>query len=153
MTMYNLIFGESANADQLLTVLGLSRDDFYRYRDCYLTENGEITVYTRGGGNNRECLCSERFLGEFYTKNFPEHQRCEEVEGHLHYPGCVAICHGQNRNHPCYVCDADDDFDETYATFYFRVPTRAELGGDQSRGRTQRAMAHISCRVEEKGAR
>jgi hypothetical protein len=26
------------------------------------------------------------------------------------------------QRHPCYIRDADDDFDCTYATFYFKVP-------------------------------
>lgn len=33
--------------------------------------------------------------------------------------------HGSNEamaNHPCYISDEDDDFDSTYAYFYFSVP-------------------------------
>lgn len=30
------------------------------------------------------------------------------------------------QNHPCYVDDADDDFDETFMTVYFRVPPHFE---------------------------
>lgn len=103
--MYNMIFGESKNADALLKVLGLIRDSFYRYRDCYLDEKGNIAVYTRGGGNNRECYCDDDVF---------------------HDDGCVVELQDRNINHPCYLFDKDDDFDNTYATFYFRIPEEAD---------------------------
>ena len=53
MSLYNMCCGESENADKLLEVLGLSRDDCGRYRDCYLHDN-QIIIYTRNGGGNRE---------------------------------------------------------------------------------------------------
>jgi hypothetical protein len=53
--MYNMIFGTSKAAPLLLAVLGLKREDTGRFRDCFLTEQGEIAVYTRNGGGNRHC--------------------------------------------------------------------------------------------------
>lgn len=87
MSMYNALFGENPASEILLGLLGLERGDFYRYRDCYLTEDGgEIAVYTRGGGGNRD-------------------DNTTDVAGH-----------------PNYLSDSDDDFDCTYATYYFSVP-------------------------------
>lgn len=103
--MYNMIFGESKTADALLALLGLKRDDFYRYRDCYLTENGEIAVYTRGGGGNRRCIC--RYYGE-------------QLPGEPHRPDCPVVMQAKLRQHPWYKYDENDEFDCTYATFYFQ---------------------------------
>ena len=98
-----MIFGENPGALVLLDVLGLTREDFYRYRDCYLSERGEIAVYTRGGGNNRDCYC-----GDY---------------GHEpHEESCVILFHERNREHPMYLRDDDDSFDNTYATHYFSIP-------------------------------
>lgn len=131
MGMYNLIFGESGNADKLLMLLGLSRDNFYRYRDCYLDEKSRIAVYTRGGGNNRQCYCHD------YLE--PGDERVM-FDGEEHQPDCVVIAHDANCKHPCYLYDKDDSFDNTYATFYFRVPEEvdkaalAEIEPEISRG-------------------
>lgn len=53
MSLYNMLFGQNANADMLLGVLGLTRADVGRYRDCYI-EGDHIVVHTRNGGGNRE---------------------------------------------------------------------------------------------------
>lgn len=55
MSLYNMLFEENENADELLKMLKLSRPDFGRYRDVFLNKDGsEIIVYTRCGGGNRE---------------------------------------------------------------------------------------------------
>lgn len=104
MSLYAAIFGESGVAGVLLETLELSRDSFYRYRDCYLAEGREIAVYTRGGGNNRDCYC--------------------EGAG-AHGVGCVVPTQEALRRHPLYLRDTDDAFDCTYCTFYFKVPAGA----------------------------
>jgi hypothetical protein len=53
MLMYNMIFGENTACDFILATLGLTRADTGRFRDCFVA-NGEIAVYTRNGGGNRE---------------------------------------------------------------------------------------------------
>lgn len=110
MSMYGLIFGENAAADVLLKLLALSKDDFFRYRDCYLSEGNKIAVYTRGGGGNRECWMDE----------------CGDDS---HVSECVVTKQSTLRKHPLYVNDSDDEFDNTYATFYFRLPEHSELDG------------------------
>jgi hypothetical protein len=53
--LYNILFGQSPIADELLAIVGLTRDDCGRFRDCYLNEVGsEVHVYTRNGGGNRD---------------------------------------------------------------------------------------------------
>lgn len=83
-----MVFGGNPKADAILATLGLTRGDVGRYRDC-LVAQGEIAVYTRNGGGNRED-----------------------------YEGVFEALAA----HPCYLRDADDDFDSTYATIFFRFP-------------------------------
>lgn len=53
--MYNILFGVNDYAKSLLKMLNLTEEDCGRFRDCYLSEDGErIIVYTRNGGGNRE---------------------------------------------------------------------------------------------------
>jgi len=113
MSMYGMLFGESSHADVLLAMLGLGKADFYRFRNCHLTDKRQIAVYTRGGGGNRQCYCDD------YAK--PE-ERTVDFAGDLHALGCVRLMQSANRKHPCYEYDEDDDYDNTYATFYFRIP-------------------------------
>jgi hypothetical protein len=51
--LYNAIFGYNEFALEILAVLELKPQDFERFRDAFVT-NGEIAVYTRLGGGNRE---------------------------------------------------------------------------------------------------
>ena len=104
MSLYNLMFGESPNADALLALIGLTPGDVGRYRDCYLTKDGRIAVYTRNGGGNRECWGSD--------------------EDPCNCPGCVI--EERLPKHPLYLSDEDDEFDCTYATIYFRLPESAD---------------------------
>ena len=88
MGLYNMVFGMNPLSDVILATLGLTRADCGRFRDCFVT-NGEIAVYTRNGGGNRE-----------------EYQPVID----------------KLAEHPCYLRDQDDDFDNTYATIYFKFP-------------------------------
>ena len=52
--MYNALFATNNDSDELLSMLDLTKDEFKRYRDCYLSKDGKsIIVYTRLGGGNR----------------------------------------------------------------------------------------------------
>jgi hypothetical protein len=77
--LYNMLFGVNPASHVILATLGLNVRDVGRFRDCYVA-NGEIAVYTRNGGGNRE-----------------EYQ---EIIDKL-------------AEHPCYLRDADDEFDCT----------------------------------------
>lgn len=55
MGLYNMLFGQNPEADFLLGLVDLTRDEVGRFRDCFVNEDGtEIAVYTRNGGGNRE---------------------------------------------------------------------------------------------------
>lgn len=106
MSLYNMLFGQNPMSPILLSMVNLTRESVGRFRDCYAERDADgwlICVYTRNGGGNRE------------------HWNDEAEEG----PDCSCTgCIGRYRlpSHPRYVRDEDDDFDCTYATFYFRVP-------------------------------
>jgi hypothetical protein len=55
MNLYNALFGVDAGYPYYLGMLGLRTDDFGRFRDAYLNEDGtEVIVLTRCGGGNRD---------------------------------------------------------------------------------------------------
>ncbi len=95
MSLYNMLFGVNEKADMLLSLLGYTKNDIPRFRDCMLVD-GMICIHTRTGGGNRE-----------------------EYEGDN-----AALA-----EHPLYISDSDDDFDCTYANFFYRYPEeyRADL--------------------------
>lgn len=105
MSFYNMIFGENANSDLILKALDLTRKDIGRFRDIFL-KDGKIELYTRLGGGNRRCPCDK-----------------DEVENHS-----CSVCYRNEierlQNHPNYIKDEDDNFDDTYATFYFEYPEK-----------------------------
>lgn len=55
MSFYNMLFGTNPFSNTLLQMLGVTRDDVPRFRDCFLNQEGtEIIIHTRTGGGNRE---------------------------------------------------------------------------------------------------
>jgi hypothetical protein len=100
--MYNALHGQNSNADILLGILGMKKQEVGRFRDAWITDEGEIAIYTRLGGGNRECYCNE----------------LDEIK----HNGCYQPYIEELQKHPLYIRDYDDDFDCTYATFLFKVP-------------------------------
>ena len=90
MSLYNMLFGKNPHSEIILALLGLKECDVERYRDCGIAD-GEIYIYTRTGGGNREDYPNEKLTGN-----------------------------------PYYKYDEDDDFDTTYATYYFRYPAEVK---------------------------
>jgi hypothetical protein len=74
----------------ILPMLGRKQEDYPRFRDCYVTDENNIAIYTRVGGGNRNCGFGEEAL--YDDENF--------------------------------IKTYDDEFDETYATYEFKVPDR-----------------------------
>lgn len=74
----------------ILPMLGRKQEDYPRFRDCYVTDENNIAIYTRVGGGNRNCGFGEDAL--YDDENF--------------------------------IKTYDDEFDETYATYEFKVPDR-----------------------------
>ena len=116
MGLYNTLFGVNPQSEEILTALNLSVQQIPRFRDAYLSERNSkqvAAIYTRMGSGNR---------GHWSEDNNTE------AGPQCGCPGCRAQ-HGL-ATHPLYIADQDDDFDSTYATYYFEMP--ATLSGANS---------------------
>ena len=74
----------------ILPMLGRKENEYPRFRDCFVTEDHNIAVYTRVGGGNRNCGYGEEMLYEDET----------------------------------FIDTYDDEYDNTYATYVFKVPEK-----------------------------
>lgn len=90
MSLYNMINGYNPACLLILPMLGRKQEDYPRFRDCYVTDENNIAIYTRVGGGNRNCGFGEEAL--YDDENF--------------------------------IKTYDDEFDETYVTYEFKVPDR-----------------------------
>ncbi len=94
MSMYNMLFGANPSSDVLLATLGLSRGSVGRFRDCHVSA-GEIAVYTRNGGGNRECVChDDPAYGGSTCENEPYQKTVDEYvrkAGGIKECGCKAF--------------------------------------------------------------
>lgn len=90
MSLYNMINGYNPACLLILPMLGRKQEDYPRFRDCYVTDENNIAIYTKVGGENRNCGFGEEVL--YDDENF--------------------------------IKTYDDEFDETYATYEFKVPDR-----------------------------
>lgn len=111
MSLYNMLFGVNQAAPVLLAVLGISHNDVPRFRDCYLTD-GKIAIHTRTGGGNRYAYESEQEC----RQNYPEYFEGDEPK--------TGPYNEDLRKIQCFMYDEDDDFDSTYATFYYSFPEK-----------------------------
>jgi len=76
-----------------------------RDRGVEIEKRGEDNVLcyvTRQGGGNRECYCDNGI-------------------DNAHEPGCLAMNNEEMEEHPLFLYSEDDDFDTTYASFYFKI--------------------------------
>ena len=63
MSLYNMVNGFSPACLLLLPMLGRQASEYPRFRDCFLSDDGQnIEVYTRVGGGNRDCGFGEEVL-------------------------------------------------------------------------------------------
>lgn len=63
MSLYNVLYGFNPACFYLLPMLGRKQDDYPRFRDCFLSDDGQrIVIYTRVGGPNRGCEYGEEKL-------------------------------------------------------------------------------------------
>lgn len=97
-----MMFGVSPLAGLVLQALDLTPDAIPRFRDAYFNaEENRLVIYTRTGGGNREYYGGRGgYDNEDYEGPFNE-----DLELHSNY-----------------LYDEDDDFDCTYAYFYFSIP-------------------------------
>lgn len=62
MSLYNMINGYNPACLLILPMLGRKQEDYPRFRDCYVTDENNIAIYTRVGGGNRNCGFGEDAL-------------------------------------------------------------------------------------------
>lgn len=108
-SLYDMLFRPENKSHELLELLGVTKSDIPRFRGCFW--DGEfIVIETRTGGYNRMFFEDEATCKE----NFPElFDGDEKPKG----PWNISI-----RNLKWFSHDRDDEFDCTYANFYFKVP-------------------------------
>lgn len=90
MSLYNMLMGYNPACVLIMPMLGRTQEEYPRFRDCFVTEENNIAIYTRVGGNNRGCGYGEEELYE--DENF--------------------------------LTTYDDEYDNTYATYEFKVPEK-----------------------------
>lgn len=90
MSLYNMLMGFNPACVAIMPMLGRKQDEYPRFRDCFVTDEGNIAIYTRVGGGNRDCGYGEEKLYE--DENF--------------------------------ITTYDDEYDNTYGTYEFRVPEK-----------------------------
>lgn len=64
MSMYNMINGFNPACVFIMPLLGRKQEEWPRFRDCFLTDDDNIAIYTRVGGGNRNCGYGEELLYE-----------------------------------------------------------------------------------------
>ena len=62
MSLYNLLFGFNPACVTILPMLGRKQEAYPRFRDWFVTDDNNIAIYTRVGGNNRDCGFGEEEL-------------------------------------------------------------------------------------------
>lgn len=68
MSLYNMMNGFNPACLYIMPMLGRKQEEYPRFRDCYVTEDGNIAIFTRVGGGNRNCGFGEESL--YKDKNF-----------------------------------------------------------------------------------
>lgn len=96
MSLYNLINGVNSDAFFVLPMLGKHPDEYPRFRDCFTSDEDRPDL-------NEHIFVYTRVGGGNRDSGFGEEVMQEDEH---------------------FVCDYDDDFDSTYATYVFRVPER-----------------------------
>lgn len=97
MSFYNMVHGTNPLAGVLLRMMGVAPAQIPRFRDCYF-DGEHIVIYTRTGGGNRD----------WYD---------EPNDDNPNGPWNSDL-----RALPGFVRDEDDDYDCTYASFFYKVP-------------------------------
>lgn len=105
-----MMFGFNNFAPILLKVLDFNPSDIPRFRDCFIKDN-TICIHTRTGGGNREFYDNL----EGCQSNYPEYFTGSDTPA-------AGPWNDDLRKHPNYLTDCDDDFDCTYANFFFSFP-------------------------------
>jgi hypothetical protein len=111
VSLYNMLFGQNPLSSLVLQALGTTEYAVPRFRDAYYdAEADRLVIHTRTGGGNRnyyecEARCREEFPERFEDDDPP-----------------TGPWNSDLRALPGFEYDADDDFDCTYADWFYRVP-------------------------------
>lgn len=62
MSLYNMVNGFNPACVLIMPMLGRKQDEWPRFRDCWVTKENTIAIYTRVGGGNRNCGYGEEEL-------------------------------------------------------------------------------------------
>lgn len=84
MSLYNMLNGFNPACLFFMPMLGRKQDEYPRFRDCFLSEDYEkIVIFTRVGGNNRNCGFGEEEL--YNDPNFVKTYDDEEDSTYGYY--------------------------------------------------------------------
>ena len=64
MSLYNMVNGFNPACVFIMPMLGRKQNEYPRFRDCFVTDDNNIAIYTRVGGGNRNCGYGEEELYE-----------------------------------------------------------------------------------------
>lgn len=95
--------------EDVLKAIGLSKEDIPRFRGAGV-DGDKICVHTRTGGGNRDYYESAKCAKSNYPEDFTDGRE----------PSGPFNC--DLRKNPYFLYDEDDDFDSTYANFWFSIP-------------------------------
>ena len=109
MSLYNMLFGINSAAPVLLKILNLTVDEVPRFRDCFI-DGDKIVIHTRTGGGNRDFYDSEQSCRKCYPERW------------IDDTPPVGPWNTALTGNEFYIKDEDDEYDSTYANFYFRFP-------------------------------
>ena len=62
MSLYNMTHGFNPACVFIMPMLGRKQNEYPRFRDCFVTDDSNIAIYTRVGGGNRNCGYGEEEL-------------------------------------------------------------------------------------------
>lgn len=62
MSLYNMMMGFNPACVLIMPMLGRKQEEYPRFRDCFVSDDGNIAIYTRVGGGNRNCGFGEEEL-------------------------------------------------------------------------------------------
>lgn len=68
MSLYNMMMGFNPACVVIMPMLGRKQEGYPRFRDCFVTDEGNIAIYTRVGGGNRDAGYGEEEL--YKDENF-----------------------------------------------------------------------------------
>lgn len=74
MSLYNMVCGFNPACVLIMPMLGRKQNEYPRFRDCFVSEGGNIIIYTRVGGGNRNCGYGEEELykGPHFVKTYDD---------------------------------------------------------------------------------